>query len=254
MLIKFNISYSSQQMTPLQIILCAILGLVACSFEKDRLSQKEYNAIVDYLVSMKMTVSRLEIERVRKDWIAQAWEHRPEIVSSYQHSTELESWFLGDWEDRSIASATPIDKFDNETWNVVIWEERPTVLTASKDRFEEKYIDIYKDRPVVVATYQDDFSNEFASEHNEVDDCGHAFNSSNFGVVMKVTYNHIKAKIDKWWEEVRPQIKDALKISIYKMKINNMGVMKDCIVIFSLDLCSPLHVFYICMGMLVFIE
>jgi hypothetical protein len=34
-------------MSPLKILLCAILGVVACSFEKDRLSQKEYNAIVN---------------------------------------------------------------------------------------------------------------------------------------------------------------------------------------------------------------
>jgi hypothetical protein len=117
-------------------------------------------------------------------------------VSSYKHSSELESCFLGDWEDRSFVSATPIDKFENETWKVVNWEERPTVLTASKDRFEEDYIDLSYDRPMLVATYEDDVSNEYGIEHKEVDDCGHAFNSSNFAVVIKVTYNHMKAKIN----------------------------------------------------------
>ena len=136
-------------MTLQKMKLFTILGVVACCIvNTDSLSfRNEFDEIIKVVQVMKTIVMKREIEIQ----IAEAWENRPDIVSSHQDSSVSDTWFVGDWKDRSIILATPIDKFDNDRWEVVDWEDRPAVVTTYNG---EDNIDVWNDRPKVMTTYR----------------------------------------------------------------------------------------------------
>jgi len=139
---------------------------------------------------------------------------------------------------------------------------------------EEDDFDIWNDRPTLMTTNREDFSDDsWIVLHNteekggkgdteerassDISWFGPTFNKPrNLEQAFMLSLNYIKTKFEIWWDKVWPQMKEALAIRSYSTNTAKMGVTVtyNCIVIFAIDSCATLHVFYVCLGLLVMIE